>query len=203
MRMKIRTTRAKTHKYSSWCCRVKRPFHSYKEQTQTYSTLWRPNLNLLPFFLTNNPLHACPDSAAVLYFPCKQVAVRRRVRLQCVISTLAIPWPAIWLDPQRGSVSIAFTFRWRLGLSAVPCCSCCSNVGRHGCLPGPLIHTPGGKTVQSYRLRHAPVRPLWPPPPHLPPSPTISSQFSPIRFNLQALLASEWNFPLAVCVRAR
>lgn len=59
----------------------------------------------------------------------------------------AIPRPAIWLDPQRGCGSVTFTFRWRFSLSAVPCCYWCSNVGRHGWLPGPLIHTPGGKLL--------------------------------------------------------
>lgn len=100
------------------------------------------------------------------------VARRNAYTTRCYtvyICTLAIPWPAIWLDPQRGSVSVTFTFRWRFGLSVVPCCSCRSNVGRHGWLPGPLIHTPEGKSVQSYWLLHTPVRR---PPPPASPTPT-------------------------------
>lgn len=103
-------------------------------------------------------------TTAVLYFLWKQVAAREHewcvwmcvCLYQCRYSrypdahacnVCAIPRPAIWLDPQRGSASVTFTFRWRFSLSAVPCCSWCSNVGRHGWLPGPLIHTPGGKLL--------------------------------------------------------
>lgn len=65
------------------------------------------------------------------------------VHIHAHMRACTIPWPVIWLDPQRGCGSVTFTFRWRFSLSTVPCCYCCCNVGRHGWLPGPLIPTWG------------------------------------------------------------
>lgn len=72
-------------------------------------------------------------TAAVLHFfeNCYQTgAVCLRVCVLYLQYTFAhmcsqdctIPWPAIWLDPQRGCGSVTFTFWWRFSLSAVPCC---------------------------------------------------------------------------------
>lgn len=135
-----------------------------QRETQTCWNLWRPNLNLprILFNTNNPPIHTY--TTAVLYFLWKQVAVREQeclnvcvfisacvgtvyIHTHMLVSVCSSDRPAIWLDPQRGCGSVTFTFRWRFSLSAVPCCYWCSNVGRHGWLPGPLIHTPGGKLL--------------------------------------------------------
>lgn len=135
-------------------------------ETKPESASNPPHINTTPPIHTyppRPPIHTQIALQCSIFFE-KHVAVREHE--QCVwicvslwvqyISThthtrlwnvCALPRPAIWLDPQRGSVSVTFTFRWRFRLSAVPCCSWCSNVGRHGWLPGPLIHTPGGKLL--------------------------------------------------------